>query len=116
MQNQFVHTISSSVLFCLCDGTDVLASRNFEAKSFMFPEELSSCLISPRNYILYIHSRKCDCFFPTGLMQFISCGQRRAPRGPTKRVIYMSPLDHLRILKMRLLCKLNNYCMKLSMS
>ena len=30
----------------------------------------------------------------------------RTSRGPTKRVIYLRPLDHLRILKMRLLCKI----------
>ena len=39
-------------------------------------------------------------------LQFISCRQGRTPRGQTKRVIYLRPLDHLRVLKIRLLCKI----------
>ena len=55
----------------------------------------------------HIHSRKCDCFFPLEIIiaiHFLS--SRRTPRGQTKRVFYLRPLDHLRILKMRLLCKI----------
>ena len=32
--------------------------------------------------------------------------QGHAPRGPTKRIFYLRALDHLRILKMLLLCKI----------
>ena len=57
---------------------------------------------------LHIHSRKCDCFFPLEIMfcssYLVSC-QGRAPQGPTYRVIYLCPFDHLRTLKMRFLRK-----------
>ena len=69
---------------------------------------------------LHIHSRKCDCFFPLEIMfcssYLVSC-QGRAPQGPTYRVIYLCPFDHLRTLKMRFWKeKLNIYCVTLSMS
>ena len=60
---------------------------------------------------LHIHSRKCDCFFPLKIIfcnsYLVSC-QGRAPRGPTDRVIYLCPFDHLRTLKMRFLCKIKH--------
>ena len=60
---------------------------------------------------LHIHSRKCDCFFPLKIIfcnsYLVNC-QGRAPRGPTDRVIYLCPFDHLRTLKMRFLCKIKH--------
>ena len=59
------------------------------------------------NYIFTVVS---VIVFPTGnyILQFISCCQGRAPRGPTHSVIYLCPVDHLRTLKMRLLCKIKH--------
>ena len=68
---------------------------------------------------LHIHSGKRDCFFPletTFCNSYIFVKGVPRPRGPTYRVIYLRPFDHLRTLKMRFLCKLNIYCVKLIMS
>ena len=124
----------------MCDGTGVLACRNFNCYVAWIevsavstsPSRVRVCIAGPTfqtifpvawslpivcdnyRYIynkLHIHSRKCDCFFPLEIMfcssYLVSC-QGRAPQGPTYRVIYLCPFDHLRTLKMRFLCKIKH--------